>query len=95
LQRTPSINSKQAGGASPLGIGRAWTISAVAVVLWLAAVGKSVQIIREPMLPDRWSWTLLVIAELLLGLLLVLGRRDRRVWLLAGSPSCCSRGSPG
>lgn len=56
----------------------------MAFVLWLAAAGKSVQIIREPMLLDRWFWTLLVIAELCLGLLLILGRRDRRVWLLGG-----------
>lgn len=51
-------------------------------VLWSAAAGKAIQIISEPVLPDRWFWTVVVEVELLLGLLLILGRRRRWAWTL-------------
>lgn len=53
-------------------------------VLWAAAAGKAVQVVSEPMMADRWFWTLVLEIELVLGITVFLGRRSRWVWTGAG-----------
>ncbi len=67
-------------GTGYWGHARRYAIAAVVGLLWIAAAGKSAQLIREPMLPDRWFWMALVEAEVLLGLLLLWWGKHRWAW---------------